>query len=215
MSNQKADSERLRQAIADIQEEDALALTKQMLAEGVDPLEILEQAKKGTEIVGERFNQKEYFLSELMMAGEIMKSLTELVKPFLSQTPQKEPLGKMVIGTVKGDVHDIGKNMVIFLHDVAGFEVHDLGIDVPPERFVQAIEDVKPDIVGMSGLLTISYESMKSTVDAIISAGLRDKVHIIIGGALVTEQVREYVGADAYRPDPASAVIVSREWVGR
>ena len=121
----------------------------------------------------------------------------------------------MVIGSVKGDIHDIGKNIVTFMLDINGFEVHDLGVDVPAEKFVDAIKEVQPEIVGMSALLTTAFESMKNTVEVIEDAGLRDQIKIMVGGGTVDEKVKEYTGADAYGADAVAAVNLSREWVER
>jgi len=123
-------------------------------------------------------------------------------------------LGKFVIGTVAGDIHDIGKNVVTFMLGVNGFEVYDLGVDVPAQKFVEAIEETKAEIMGLSGFLTLAFDSMKETVDAMRAAGLRDKVKIMIGGGQVDDEIRKYTGADAYRPDAMAAVSLAKEWVG-
>ena len=166
-------------------------------------------------IVGDRFETREYFLPELIIAGEMLKAIGDLVKPKLqADTPQAKPLGKVVIGTVAGDIHDIGKDIVSFMLDVNNFEVHDLGVDVPSEKFVEAIEEVKPEVVGMSGFLTLAFDQMRVTVEAIKEAGLRDSVKIMIGGSMMDESAAQYIGADAYGTDATAAVKLAKSWTG-
>lgn len=202
-------------ALADLEEEEALNLTKQKLDVGDDPLKILENARKGMEIVGKRFSDGEYFIPDLIYSGEILKGVSELVKPKLTGSGvQQKKLGKVVLGTVAGDIHDIGKDIVVFMLDVSGFEVYDLGIDVPKENFVDKIKETGATIVGLSGFLTLAFDSMKETIDAIKEAGLRDKVKIMIGGGQVDDEVRHYTEADAYGRDAMAAVSLSKEWIG-
>lgn len=202
-------------AMANMREQEALRLAKKMLDEGQDPLKILELCREAVEFVGKQFELGEYFLPELIMAGEILKKISKIAEPFLKQGAgdKTERIGKVVIGSVKGDIHDIGKDIVIFLLDVNGFEVHDLGVDVPPSEFVEAIRKTQPQVVGMSALLTTVFESFKNTVEAITEAGFRDEVKIMIGGGTVTDDVREYSGADAYGKDAVAAVTLSKKWV--
>lgn len=202
-------------AMANMREQEALSLAKKMLDEGQDPLKILELCREAVEFVGKQFELGEYFLPELIMAGEILKKISKIAEPFLKQGAgdKTERIGKVVIGSVKGDIHDIGKDIVIFLLDVNGFEVHDLGVDVPPSEFVEAIRKTQPQVVGMSALLTTVFESFKNTVEAITEAGFRDEVKIMIGGGTVTDDVREYSGADAYGKDAVAAVTLSKKWV--
>lgn len=208
-------AEDLVMALADLQEEEALNLTKQKLDVGDDPLKILENARKGMEIVGKRFSDGEYFIPDLIYSGEILKGVSELVKPKLTGSGvQQEKLGKVVLGTVAGDIHDIGKDIVVFMLDVSGFEVYDLGIDVPKENFVDKIKETGATIVGLSGFLTLAFDSMKETIDAIKEAGLRDKVKIMIGGGQIDDKVRQYTEADAYGRDAMAAVSLSKEWIG-
>jgi 5-methyltetrahydrofolate--homocysteine methyltransferase len=167
------------------------------------------------EIVGKRFENETYYLPDLVYSGEIMRRMTEVLMPEIKKSPSKgNSLGKFLIGTVEGDIHDIGKDIVVFMMDVNGFEVFDLGVDVPADEFVAKIKEVKPQVVGLSGILTISFDSMKETVDAIKAAGLRDKVKIVVGGPQVDEEVREYSGADAFRKDAVSGVALAKEWTG-
>ncbi len=203
-------------AMTHMREQEAIDLAKKMLDNGQDPLKILELCREALEIVGKRFEEGKYFLPELIMAGEMLKEISTIAKPYIKQeTNEKaEAIGKVVVGSVKGDIHDIGKDIVTFMLDINGFEVHDLGVDVPAEKFVDAIKEVQPGVVGMSALLTTAFESMKNTVEVIKDAGLRDQVKIMIGGGAVDEKVREYAGADAYGPDAVAAVSLSKKWIG-
>jgi 5-methyltetrahydrofolate--homocysteine methyltransferase len=207
-------TQELIEAFVDIREEEALQLTEELLAEGTEPMVILDACREALDIIGQRFERKEAFVPELIMAGEMMNAITEVVKPKLAQEKPTEPLGKVLMGTVEGDIHDIGKDVVVFMLEANGFEVIDLGVDVSPDAFVQKIGETRPDVVGMSGLLTLAFQSMKETVDAIREAGLRDEVKIMLGGAPVDEHVQEYSGADGWGKDAMEAVALARQWVG-
>ena len=185
-----------------------------MIDSGKDPIEILDSCSKAMEIVGKHFETGEYFLPQLVMAGEMLRQISEMLKPKLKGAVQSERLGKVVIGTVKGDLHDIGKDIVTFMLDVNGFNVMDLGIDVPPDKFVDAIKEFQPEVVGLSGFLTLAFDSMKETVDAIRDANLRDKVKIMIGGGQIDDEIRRYTEADAYGLNAMDAVTLSRGWIG-
>ncbi len=206
--------ERLVEAIVKMDEDEAMTAAKELLEKGDDPLKILEQCRKAVEIVGAQFEKGECFLPELMMAGHMLGEISDLVRPVLSKGLEIKRIGKVLMGTVEGDVHDIGKNIVTFLLDANGFEVMDIGIDVPPEKFVEAIRSFSPQVVGLSGLLTIAYDSMKKTVEAVKEAGLRDKVKIMIGGGQMSDKVKEYAGADAYAKDAMAGVVLAKQWVG-
>ena len=208
-------SKKLIDAIADMREEDALKITKDMLDAGTSPLEVLETCRKALDTIGQRFEEGAYFLPELMMAGEMMNQISEIVKPKLAEMPVSERHGKVLIGTVEGDIHDIGKNIVSFMLDVNGFEVLDLGVDVPPQKFVDAVKDFQPQVVALSGFLTLAFDAMKDTVAAIESAGLRDKVKIMIGGGQINDEIKEYAGADGYGKDAMAGVSFAKEWVDR
>jgi methanogenic corrinoid protein MtbC1 len=199
-------------AIAAMREKDALALAQKKLDDGTDPMTILDNCRSAVEIVGKKFEQGEYFLPELMMTGEILKQISALVKPRLASASDNKKRGKVIVGTVKGDIHDIGKDMVVFMLDANGFEVHDLGVDVPAQTFVEKIAAIKPDVVGLSGFLTVAFDAMKKTIAAIQAAGFRDQVKIMIGGGTVDDHVRGYVGADAYGKDAMAAVTLSQKW---
>ncbi len=207
-------SEGLVNAIADMREEEAIQMVRDMLAKGAKPMAILDAARQAMDIIGQRYEKGIYFLPELMLAGEMMGQIAEILKPKLAESPEVRRLGKVLMGTVKGDIHDIGKNIVCFMLDANGFEVLDLGVDVPPQKFVEALRDFQPQVVGLSGFLTLAFESMKETVDAIKAAGLRGQVKIMIGGGQVNEQVSQYVGADAYGRDAVSGVSLAKKWVG-
>ena len=203
-------------AMADMNEEEAMRLTRAMLDAGEDPQTILDGASEAMTIVGQRFDAKEYYLPELIIAGDMMKAVSELVKPRLAaRTAATKSAGKVVIGTVAGDIHDIGKDVVSFMLDVNNFEVHDLGVDVPAATFVAKIQEVQPDIVGLSGFLTMAFDQMKRTVEAIQAAGLRDKVKIMIGGAIMDASAATYIGADAYGADASAAVKLAQGWVAQ
>jgi len=202
----------LVEAITDMREEDALRLAKQALDKGASPLEVLADCREAMTNVGKKFESGEYFVSELILAGEILKSISAEVKPRLKQSAAAQQGPRVLLGTVKGDIHDIGKDIVNFMLDVNGFQVTDLGVDVAPATFVEQIKALKPAVVALSGFLTLSYTSMKETVDAIKAGGVRDKVKIMIGGGTVDEQVCSYAGADAFGKDAMAAVELAKKW---
>jgi 5-methyltetrahydrofolate--homocysteine methyltransferase len=201
-------------AMVKMREAEAMELAQKMLDAGEDPLQVLERCREALEIVGKQFEAGKYYLPELILSGEMLKRISKIARPYMRKESDKktEAKGTVVIGSVKGDIHDIGKDIVVFLLDINGFEVHDLGVDVPAEKFVEAISQIQPAVVGMSALLTTALESMKNTVDAIKNAGLRDRVKIMVGGGAVDEKVRKYADADAYGPDAVAAVNLSKEW---
>jgi len=207
-------SDKLVHAIADMREGEALKLVKEMVEGGVEPMAILDAAREAMGIVGQRYDEGTYFLPELILAGEMLNQVTEAIKPELAKLPEVERHGKVVMGTVVGDIHDIGKNIVSFMLDANGFEVLDLGVDVSPQKFVEAIQDFEPQVVGLSGFLALAFDAMKETVEAIKAAGLRDKVKIMVGGGQVSEEVRKYTGADAFGQDAVTGVSLAQEWVG-
>jgi methanogenic corrinoid protein MtbC1 len=200
-------------AIVNIDEPTALELADELIRQGVAPIEILEKCREGMSVVGERFEVGTFFLSEMIMAAEIFNRVMDKIRPELMKTVT-ESRGKIVMGTVEGDVHDIGKNIVIALLEAEGYTVIDLGVDVPAERFVEAIKEHEPDIVGMSSLLTVALESKKKTVDAITEAGLRDKVKIIIGGGRIDAHATEYIKPDAATDNAAQGVRLCMKLMG-
>jgi methanogenic corrinoid protein MtbC1 len=163
--------------------------------------------------VGKRFASSQYFIPDLVYSGEILKVISEVVKPKLTKAAGTKKLGKIVFGTVAGDIHDIGKDIVVFMLDVNGFEVYDLGVDVPVQKFVDKIKETGAPVVGLSGFLTLAFDSMKQTIEAIKSAGLRDKVKVMIGGGQMSEEVRKYTGADAYGKDAMAGVTLAQKWI--
>jgi 5-methyltetrahydrofolate--homocysteine methyltransferase len=200
--------------LADLKEEEALRIVEEKLRAGEDPLKILGDARGGMEIVGKRFANSEYFIPDLIYSGEILREITDLVRPKLTKTAEVKRLGKVVFGTVAGDIHDIGKDIVVFMLDVNGFEVYDLGVDVPAQKFVEKVKESGAPIVGLSGFLTLAFDSMKETIEAIKAAGLRDGVKIMIGGGQISEEIRKYTGADAFGKDAMTGVTLAKKWAG-
>jgi 5-methyltetrahydrofolate--homocysteine methyltransferase len=174
-------------------------------------MDILDACREATNIIGKRFETGESFIPELIMAGEMMSAITAILKPQMAAETEEAKLGKIVIGTVQGDIHDIGKDIVAFMLDLNGFEVTDLGVNVSPANFVNAVKESGAKIVGLSGFLTLAFNPMKETVAAFKAAGL-DDVKIMIGGGQVDEQIREYTGADAYGDDAMDAVAIAQKW---
>ncbi|MDY0093803.1 MAG: cobalamin-dependent protein [Candidatus Vecturithrix sp.] len=207
-------SQKLIDAITDMREEEALSLTEALLASGTPPLSILESCRKAMEVVGQRFEAGECFVPELMLAGEVLKQISEKIKPLIQEgAASTNKLGRIVMGTVEGDIHDIAKDIVVFMLDINGFEVTDLGVDVPPAKFVESVKASNAAIVGLSGFLTLAYDPMKATVQALKAEGL-DTVKVMIGGGQIDEQIRQYTGADAFGRDAMAAVSLAKQWVG-
>ena len=203
--------------LADMNEDDALTLARRMLLEdGADPMRVLDLCRAAMDIVGKRFEEGEYFLPELVLAGEMLDTIGAIAKPLIKQAGggALQTHGKVLIGTVHGDLHDIGKNIVTFMLDINGFEVKDIGVDVPVHKFIEEIKAFEPDIVGLSGFLTLAFDSMKETIAAFDGAGVRERCKIMIGGGQIDEAVRTYTGADAYGVNAVEAVALCREWMG-
>lgn len=190
----------LLNAIADLDEEKAIALVEERLNAGDTPLKIVELCKRGVEIVGRRYGKGEYYLSDLIMSEEIVKGIMNIVEPLI---PDNVPSNGMsiVLGTIEGDIHDLGKNIILYLLRSSGFQVHDLGVDVSPEDFVRAVNETKAPILGISVLLTFCIGSVKKVVDLLGEAGLRDQVKVVVGGYPVNELVKDYTGVDYYAND--------------
>jgi methylmalonyl-CoA mutase cobalamin-binding domain/chain len=201
----------LGKALLNLDEAKVHTLVKQKIAMREDPLKIIEECQRAMVEVGNLFERNEYFISELVMSGEIFKSITSELQPFLGKVEPTGSKGKVVIGTVKGDIHDIGKNIVVTLLKANGFEVIDLGIDVPAEVFVETVRKHEAKVLGLSALLNITFAEMKNVVDQLKAAGLRDKVKVVIGGVPCNEQVRKYTGADYYAKDAAEGIRISNE----
>jgi 5-methyltetrahydrofolate--homocysteine methyltransferase len=204
----------LAKLLSDLEEEKALQFVDQALEKGMDAEALLGETKEAMSIVGKRFASGEYFIPDLIFSGEILKQIIQKLEPYLRKTKGAAKLGKVVMGTVAGDIHDIGKDLVVFMLDVNGFEVIDLGIDVPAQKFVDAVKESGSTVVGLSGFLTLAFENMKATVEAIKAAGLRDKVRIMIGGGQIDDQVKTFTGADAYGKDAMEAVQLAKGWIG-
>ncbi|MGA2403234.1 MAG: cobalamin-dependent protein [Syntrophobacteraceae bacterium] len=203
-------------AVAEMMEDEAMTLTKKYVAEGVPAIQIIDAYKDALRIIGKRYEACTYFVPELILAGEMMKAASEIIKPLMTggkSDVETRRIGKFLLGTVEGDIHDIGKDMVHMLLDINEFEVKDLGVDVPPRRFWEAYEEFQPAIIGMSGLLTLAYESMKRVVDMLKDKGVRDKVRVIIGGGQMDEQACKYVGADAFVTDAVAGINICKKWV--
>ncbi len=208
------DNEKLVTAISEMQETDAIQLVEDLLEKNTNPMDIIHACQAAMDVIGKRFESGQAFIPELIMAGEIMKQISDIVKPRMTKEESALKKGTVMIGTVEGDIHDIGKDIVVFILDVNGYEVIDLGVDVPVQTFVEKIKVHQPAVVGLSGLLTLVFDAMKDTVSAIDAAGLRDNVKIMIGGAPVDEQVKNYTMADAWGKDAMEAVSLVKQWIG-
>ena len=205
-------SKKLIDAIVEMREEDALKIANELLDGGTAPIDVLSACKEAMDIIGKRFETGESFIPELMLAGEMMTAITAVLKPRMAEDSAVEKLGKIVIGTVQGDIHDIAKDIVVFMLDLNGFEVIDLGVDVPPAKFVETVKETGAKIVGLSGFLTLAYDPMKETVAALKATSLN--VKIMIGGGQIDEQIREYTDADAYGKDAMAAIALAKDWAG-
>lgn len=207
------DFKKLAEAVIEGDAKTTKALTEQALAEKVDPQELVSKhLVPAMDEVGRRFECNEYFVPELLISARAMKGALELIKPLLAKSGAK-PVGKVVLGTVKGDLHDIGKNLVAAMLEGGGFEVIDLGVDVSPEKFAAAIKEKGANLVALSALLTTTMPSMKDTIAAISAAGVRGQVKVMIGGAPITQQYADEIGADGYSENASSAVTLARKLV--
>ncbi|HHW41689.1 MAG TPA: cobalamin-binding protein [Syntrophomonadaceae bacterium] len=202
--------EELTKAIVELENEKVTKMVKDELVKGTAVEEIVEKCRQGMEIVGQKFSKGEYFLPELIMAGEIFNSIIEIIRPVLAEA-KTNTVGKIVLATVQNDIHDIGKNVFKGFAEANGFDVHDLGVDVDPETIVNTIKNEKPDIVGLSCLLTSAFDSIENTIAKIKEAGVRDQVKIIIGGAPVSEELKDWSGADAATRSAAEGVQLCKE----
>jgi 5-methyltetrahydrofolate--homocysteine methyltransferase len=207
-------NDKLISNMADLMEDETIAMVKELVATGTNPMDILDDASSAMAKVGKRFETGEYFIPDLMMAGEILKGISDIVKPLLEKEGPAHKKGKVLIGTVAGDIHDIGTDIVQFMLDVSGYDVLNIGIDVPVPVFVEKIKEFKPTVVGLSGFLTLAFDSMKKTVEAIEEAGLRKDIKIMIGGGQMDDEIRKYVKADAYGKDAMAAVTLCNGWIG-
>lgn len=209
-----ADFDKLKDAMGDLEEDDVLEMLEKVMEDGGSQAgEAMKAFQEGMNIVGERFASQEYFVSDLIFSGELMTEAMDIIRPaLLSQSSEK--VGKMILCTVEGDLHDIGKNIVKAMLEASGFDVVDMGIDVPAAEIVKKAKEEGIHIIGLSGVLTLAIDSMKATIEAFKEAGLREDVKIVIGGAPVTDKVCELVGADAWAINPADTIRTCREWSG-
>jgi len=206
-----ADLKKLYDSVVSGDAKTTQAITKEALAAGVDPLTLVnEHMVPAMDEVGRRFEANEYFVPELLISARAMKAALELIRPLLTARGDK-PVGRVAIGTVKGDLHDIGKNLVGSLLEGGGFEVIDLGVNVSPEKFIETVNAKQANIVAMSALLTTTMPSMKTTIDALKAAGVRDKVKVLIGGAPITQKYAEEIGADGYSESAVGAVALAKK----
>lgn len=201
--------------IGELEEDKVLEMLNNFMESGpseADAYEAVAACQEGMAIVGDRFEKGEYFVGDLIFAGELLTESIVVLKSALGSDLSAKS-GKIVLGTVHGDLHDIGKNIFKSMAEAAGFEVFDLGIDQPVQAFVDKVKEIQPDIIGMSGVLTLALESMKDTVDGLKEAGVRDSVKIIIGGNPVTKEACDHVGADAFTTNAAKGVKITQAWV--
>lgn len=199
-------SEELSAAIVDLERDDALSAVKNRAEAGDDPVQILDECRRGMAIVGERFQAGDYFLAELMLSAEIFKGAVSILEPYLSKARPAKPLGTVVLATLKGDIHDLGKNIFSTLLKAQGFDVHDIGVDVNPALVVDKVREVGPDFVGFSALITSAFDSMKQASELLREAGLRDQVKLMVGGGVTTPMVKDYIGADFQTTDATEGV---------
>lgn len=204
-------SQELIDAMVDMREDDAVAIATRLLDEGADPLVVLDASKRAMEEIGRAYEAGDAFLPELILAGEMLGQISEVIKPRLQSEATSETLGTVVIGTVEGDIHDIAKDIVVFMLEVSGFEVVDLGVDVPAQKFVEAAQESGAKVVGLSGFLTLAFDPMKDTVAAL--RAVDEDIKVMIGGGQIDEQVRTYTGADAYGKDAMAAVTLAKDWL--
>jgi len=190
----------LAQALVDFNEDFVLGEVRKRVDKGEDPIRIIRELQDGMDLIGNRFNTGEFFLSELLMSADLFTKAMQILEPEL-EGKSIFCIGSLVIGTPKGDIHDIGKNIFCTVAKAAGFKIHDLGVDVPVERFIEAVEDIKPQVLGFSALITPSFNTMKQVIQELEQRGLRGGVKVIVGGGVVTETVMKYIGADGYTSD--------------
>ena len=209
-----ADLQALKQAVIEGDHESSVKLTKQAVEEGTDPLVIFRQALvPGMDIVGRKMQDEEYYIPEVLLAVKAMKGAAEIVRPLLVNHPDAQPTGRVVLGTVTGDLHDVGKNLVGMMLEGGGFEIIDLGTNVSPDKFVAAARDRKADIIALSALLTTTMVNMRDVMKALEAAGLRPEVKVMIGGGAVTQRFADEIGADGFSPDAAGATVLAKGWV--
>jgi methanogenic corrinoid protein MtbC1 len=205
----------LAQAMADLDKKQVIALVENKLKAGVPPLEIVKELNDGMIEIGNRFTACEYYISELIFSSHIYKEVMATLEPHLGQVELDQKAGTVVIGTVKGDIHDIGKNIVVTLLRNAGFKTVDLGVDVAADKFVEALRETGAKVLALSCLLNLAIQEMKNVVDALVTANVREKVKVVVGGQPIDEKVSEYVGADYYGVDAPAGVRICKEIYAR
>jgi len=199
-------SDDLSMAIVELKRDEVAAEVRRRAQAGEDALAVLDECRRGMAMVGERFQSGEFFLSELLLSAEIFKEAMRILEPYLAQSRAAQPLGKVVLATMKGDIHDLGKNILATLLRAHSFEVHDLGVNVPPAVLVEKVAEIKPDFVGFSALITTAFASMKEAAALLAKAGVRDQLKLMIGGGVTTPAVKEYIGADFQTVDASEGV---------
>ncbi len=199
--------------IVELNEETVMEILRDRLAKNEDPMGIMNDVKVAMKKIGDLYANNVYFLPDLIMSGEILRQIFDLVVPKIKDVDTTEKKGKILLATVEGDIHDIGKDIVKFLLDINGYDVLDLGVDVPAKVIVNKMKDYNPDFVALSGFLTIAYDAMKVTIEKMKDAGLRDAVKIMIGGGVIDERILTYVGADAYGDSAMDAVTIANNWI--
>ncbi len=204
---------RLRDSIVNLDIEGVKQACQDALAQGIPPIKaVTEGMANGMDIVGQKYEAKDYYLAELVMAGEVMKEGMKVLEPYLKDAEVKR-LGKVAVGTVQGDLHDIGKNIFATLLEASGFDVIDLGANVTADKFVEVVRDQKPEILGLSALLTITMTELGNVIKELEKADLRNQIKVIVGGAPLTEEYAQKIGADAYAPDAVAGVNICKKWV--
>lgn len=200
-------SSRLTKNLIELERDQVLSEVEERINKGEDPMKIFKECKEGMELIGERYKNKEYFLAELMLSGDLFREAMELIEPHLGEKKTEGDIkGKILLATIQGDIHDLGKNILATLLKLEGFKVYDLGVDVNPDIIVEKVKEIQPDFLGFSSLLTITFDPMKEVIDKLKEVGLRDKLKILVGGGITTPLVKDYTGADFQTIDAMEGV---------
>jgi len=197
----------LTKNLIELERDKVLSEVKERLIQGEEPIGIIEECKEGMAQIGEKYKNKEYFLAELMLSGDLFREAMELIEPYLAEeTAEGDIKGKIILVTIQGDIHDLGKNILATLLKLEGFKIYDLGVDVHPDIVIEKVKEIKPDFLGFSSLLTITFDPMKEVIDKLKEAGLREKLKILVGGGITTPLVKDYIGADFQTIDAVEGV---------
>ncbi len=200
-------SSSLTKNLIELERDKVLAEIKERISQGEDPMKIFNECKKGMETVGEKYKNKEYFLAELMLSGDLFRESMELIEPYLGEKKTEGDIkGKIILVTMQGDIHDLGKNILATLLKLEGFKVYDLGVDVSPDIVVEKVKEIQPDFIGFSALLTVTFDPMKEVINKLNEAGLHDKLKIMVGGGITTTLVKDYIGADFQTIDAVQGI---------